>query len=98
MLVGGVCLYIRKNTNPNTAFAFPSSICNTIMGYLVVHLPLQNGSNGFYQKNELERPKHLFVRVEKFNEPCKALAINLNFDALTLIPFSVELLGYYSIY
>ena len=69
VLVGGVCLYIRKNTNPNTAFAFPSSICNTIMGYLVVHLPLQNGSNGSYQKNELERPKHLFVRVEKFNEP-----------------------------
>ena len=69
VLVGGVCLYIRKNTNPNTAFASLSSICNTIMGYLVVHLPLQNGSNGSYQKNELERPKHLFVRVEKFNEP-----------------------------
>ncbi len=67
--VSGRSLYIRKNTNPNTAFAFPSSICNTIMGYLVVHLPLQNGSNGSYQKNELERPKHLFVRVEKFNEP-----------------------------
>lgn len=98
VLVGGVCLYIRKNTTPNTAFASLSSICNTIMGYLVVHLPLQNGLNGSCPKNELERPKHLFVRVEKFNEPCKALAINLNFDALTLIPFSGELLGYYSIY
>ena len=68
VLVGGVCLYIRKNTNLNTAFASLSSICNTIMGYLVVHLPLQNGLNGSCPKNELERPKHLFVRVEKFNE------------------------------
>ena len=85
VLVGGVCLYIRKNTNPNTAFASLSSICNTIMGYLVVHLPLQNGLNGSCPKNELERPKHLFVRVENLMSPLHHVALAMLCNGAQLI-------------